>query len=74
MGIDRDHCPNERAEHEEDINAREKVIVEPKLQRRKGKIKDEIEDKRQSDNSRDLFSPCHQKDLAKRNSDENIQK
>ena len=62
MEVDTAHRPNECTEDEEDVDAREDVAPESKLEWREREIEEEIQCKRQCDNPCNLLLTCHEED------------
>ena len=63
------HRPNKRGQNEQNIKGGQIIVFEAKLERSKGEIKNEIQNKRQSNDKRNSFLKKHQKHFAERNSD-----
>jgi len=74
MLVDRRHPPDKRAENEQDVYGREKIILKGKLYRREREVKDKIQRERQSNDLAYLLPPRQQKNPTERNSDQNIEK
>lgn len=66
-------CPNERREHENNINSGEEIILETELKWRKSKIKDEIKNEGEKNQKRNFLSYIKVRRVAKRNDDQNIE-
>lgn len=67
------HCPDERAENEQDIYCSQKIALQAKLEGRESEIENEIEDEWYNNNEGDFLLETHEEDLAKGNNDNDIQ-
>lgn len=72
--MDRHNSPNKRGQHQHNVNRGQKITFQSKLQRGKGKIENQIEQKRQNDNEGNLFFEIHPKNFPKRNSNQRVEK
>lgn len=67
------HCPDKGDKNKKNIKGGQKIIFQSELNESKGKVKDEIEDKRQNNNKRQFLLKGHDKNLAERNGNQDIQ-
>ncbi len=72
-GVDREERPDEGGEDEENINRRQKIILQAKLKRDKCKVENQIERERKRYESRQFSSECFVKHRAVSYRDNNIQ-
>ena len=65
--------PDERAENQQNINRRQKIIFQTELQRCESKVENKIEREGQGDDPRELARECFIKHRAKSDGDDRIQ-
>lgn len=72
MRIDKHKGPNKRCQHQYDINERQKIILQTKLNGRESKIKDNVKNKRRKDSTWYFFLYIQECHISKRKSDDDI--
>jgi hypothetical protein len=73
MGVNSNHCPDKRAKDKQYIYARQEIIFQAELDGRESEIENEIENEGQEDNKVDFLLISHEKHLAKRNGNNDVQ-
>lgn len=73
MRSDSSERPDESDPDQDDVDCREPIIPKTKLDRRKGEVENEIQNKRQEDHETNLSLPVSDSDIRKTYGDDNIQ-